>query len=62
MRRGYFKVFEKMMIYRTTKTENPETSLKMIEKVYLDRLMKTEDATEGLKAFIEKRKPTWKDQ
>jgi cyclohexa-1,5-dienecarbonyl-CoA hydratase len=36
--------------------------LKAIEKIYLDQLMKTNDATEGLKAFLEKRKPIWKDQ
>jgi cyclohexa-1,5-dienecarbonyl-CoA hydratase len=36
--------------------------LKTIEKIYLDRLMKTNDAIEGLKAFLEKRKPTWKGQ
>ncbi|MEW6377536.1 MAG: enoyl-CoA hydratase/isomerase family protein [Thermodesulfobacteriota bacterium] len=35
--------------------------LKVIEKIYLDRLMKTNDAIEGLKAFLEKRKPNWKD-
>ena len=35
--------------------------LKVIEKIYLDKLMKTHDAMEGLKAFLEKRKPTWKD-
>ena len=36
--------------------------LKVIEKIYLDRLMKTRDAREGLQAFMEKRKPTWKDE
>ena len=36
--------------------------LKRIERIYLDELMKTEDATEGLKAFLEKRKPVWKDR
>ncbi len=36
--------------------------LKAIEEVYLDQLMKTEDATEGLKAFLEKRTPAWKDR
>jgi cyclohexa-1,5-dienecarbonyl-CoA hydratase len=36
--------------------------LKAIEKIYLDQLMKTNDANEGLRAFLEKRKPTWKDQ
>lgn len=25
--------FEKKMLYRTTKTENPETTIKMVEKV-----------------------------
>ncbi len=33
--------------------------LKGIEKVYLQELMKTRDAEEGLKAFLEKRKPVW---
>ncbi len=35
--------------------------LKAIEKVYLERLMKTNDAIEGLKAFLDKRKPAWRD-
>ncbi|MGQ9646290.1 MAG: enoyl-CoA hydratase/isomerase family protein [Thermodesulfobacteriota bacterium] len=39
-----------------------DQGLKTIEKIYLDRLMKTDDAMEGLKAFLEKRKPTWKDR
>jgi cyclohexa-1,5-dienecarbonyl-CoA hydratase len=30
------------------------------EKIYLEELMKTEDATEGIGAFMEKRKPVWK--
>ena len=34
---NYFDSFEEKMIYRTTKTENPETSLKMVRKV-LQRL------------------------
>ncbi len=32
------------------------------EELYLNRLMKTEDASEGLQAFMEKRKPVWKDR
>ncbi len=36
--------------------------LKSIEKIYLDKLMKTHDAMEGLKSFLEKRKPTWKEE
>lgn len=30
------------------------------EKIYLDELMKSEDAQEGINAFLEKREPTWK--
>jgi len=41
--------------------DDTDKGLKVIEKIYLDRLMKTHDAIEGLKAFLEKRKPTWKD-
>jgi cyclohexa-1,5-dienecarbonyl-CoA hydratase len=42
--------------------DDMDQGLKVIEKIYLDRLMKTHDAIEGLKAFLEKRKPTWKDE
>lgn len=38
-----------------------ESSLKIIEDIYLKELMKTEDAEEGLRAFLEKRKPVWKN-
>jgi cyclohexa-1,5-dienecarbonyl-CoA hydratase len=30
------------------------------ERIYLEELMKTEDAQEGIQAFMEKRKPEWK--
>ncbi len=36
--------------------------LKKVEKLYLEGLMKTADANEGLKAFLEKRKPEWKNE
>jgi cyclohexa-1,5-dienecarbonyl-CoA hydratase len=39
-----------------------EPSLKQIEDIYLDQLMKSHDAQEGLKAFLGKRKPTWKNE
>jgi enoyl-CoA hydratase/carnithine racemase len=39
-----------------------EEALAGSEDLYLNRLMKTEDATEGLQAFMEKRKPVWTDR
>jgi cyclohexa-1,5-dienecarbonyl-CoA hydratase len=39
-----------------------EPSLKIIEDIYLNELMNTADAQEGLKAFLEKRKPDWKNE
>ncbi len=33
-----------------------------VEQLYLDELMKTEDAPEGLSAFLEQRKPVWKNR
>ena len=38
-----------------------EPALTAIEEIYLNELMKTADAQEGLKAFLEKRKPVWKN-
>jgi enoyl-CoA hydratase/carnithine racemase len=43
---------------------NHATSLEALEQVnglYLTQLMQTHDAQEGLKAFLEKRKPNWKN-
>jgi 1,4-dihydroxy-2-naphthoyl-CoA synthase len=34
--------------------------LEEVTGIYINLLMRTEDAVEGLKAFIEKRKPQWK--
>jgi len=42
--------------------DDAEGGLRRIERIYLDELMRTEDATEGLKSFLEKRKPVWKDK
>jgi enoyl-CoA hydratase/carnithine racemase len=32
------------------------------EKLYMGDMMKTEDAAEGLKAFLEKRAPVWRNR
>jgi len=39
-----------------------DSVLMEVEDMYLHELMKTHDATEGIKAFIEKRKPVWRDR
>ncbi|MBI2849076.1 MAG: enoyl-CoA hydratase/isomerase family protein [Chloroflexi bacterium] len=36
--------------------------LQKMETIYFQELMKTEDAHEGLQAFLEKRSPMWKDR
>ncbi len=48
--------------------EHPRTSaerlaaLERVDTLYLTQLMQTADAHEGLNAFLEKRKPQWKNQ
>ena len=34
MRRGYFNMFGRRMAYRTTKSENPEVTEKMVDRVF----------------------------
>ncbi len=36
-------------------------ALQQVNALYLSQVMQTHDAQEGLKAFLEKRKPTWKN-
>jgi cyclohexa-1,5-dienecarbonyl-CoA hydratase len=39
-----------------------EDGLEKIERLYLEELMTSDDAHEGLKAFMEKRPPVWKNK
>ena len=36
--------------------------LPVVERLYLDELMRSRDATEGIRAFTEKRQPRWRDE
>jgi cyclohexa-1,5-dienecarbonyl-CoA hydratase len=53
--------FSKRGIQMGLETSFPE-GLEKIEKMYLEDLMASEDAHEGLEAFMEKRKPDWKNK
>ena len=37
-----------------------QSMLSEVENLYLHELMKTEDAHEGVRSFMEKRKPEWR--
>jgi cyclohexa-1,5-dienecarbonyl-CoA hydratase len=39
-----------------------DSALKAVESLYLNELMKTHDANEGISAFVQKRKPEWRDR
>ncbi len=39
-----------------------KSKLAAVEELYLNKLMKTRDAIEGLNAFLEKRPPKWEDR
>jgi cyclohexa-1,5-dienecarbonyl-CoA hydratase len=39
-----------------------DESLARVENLYLNELMKTDDAREGVRAFMEKRKPAWRNK
>lgn len=69
--KGFVERFKKLsgVILRIAKeatlsglNDDMQRGLKAIERIYLEDMMKTHDATEGLKAFLEKRKPTWKNE
>ena len=39
-----------------------DEALRNVEELYLNELLSTEDAQEGLRAVLERRKPEWKDR
>jgi cyclohexa-1,5-dienecarbonyl-CoA hydratase len=39
-----------------------DEGLAVLEELYHGELMATADAEEGLRAFVEKRKPVWRDR
>ncbi|HEX8620330.1 MAG TPA: enoyl-CoA hydratase/isomerase family protein [Thermoanaerobaculia bacterium] len=45
--------------FRLAQAADFEDRLARVERLYLEELMQTSDANEGLNAFIEKRKPEW---
>ncbi|PYQ31609.1 MAG: enoyl-CoA hydratase [Acidobacteria bacterium] len=46
--------------FRIAQAEDFDERLARVERLYLEELMKTDDATEGLVAFMEKRKAAWR--
>jgi len=48
------------MAFRQSLDTDFKNGLEKVTDIYLSLLMRTEDAIEGLKAFLEKRKPQWK--
>jgi len=45
--------------FRLAQSADFDERLAAVERLYLEELMKTHDANEGLNAFVEKRKPVW---
>jgi cyclohexa-1,5-dienecarbonyl-CoA hydratase len=46
--------------FRLAQADDFDGRLAAVERLYLEELMRTEDATEGLNAFMEKRAPRWR--
>jgi len=46
--------------FRLAQSMDFDERLAAVERLYLEELMKTGDANEGLNAFMEKRKPVWR--
>jgi len=48
--------------FRLAQAADFDERLASVERLYLEELVKTADATEGLNAFLEKREPGWKNR
>jgi cyclohexa-1,5-dienecarbonyl-CoA hydratase len=48
--------------FRIAQAPGFEESLARVERLYLEELVKTSDASEGLNAFLEKRKAVWQNR
>lgn len=46
--------------FRLARRGDLEEKLEAVERLYLEELMRTDDAIEGLDAFVEKRPPVWR--
>ena len=46
--------------FRIAQSADFDERLASVERLYLEELMKSDDANEGLNAFMEKRKPVWR--
>ncbi len=46
--------------FRLAQANDFDERLAIVERLYLEELMRTEDAAEGLNAFLEKRAPRWR--
>ena len=46
--------------FRLAQSADFDERLASVERLYLEELVKTDDATEGLVAFLEKREPRWR--
>ncbi|MHC4660555.1 MAG: enoyl-CoA hydratase/isomerase family protein [Planctomycetota bacterium] len=53
-------ITKRALLAGLTGIEDFNLALRPVEEIYINELMKTEDANEGLKAFMEKRDPVWK--
>ncbi len=41
---------------------DPLAAMDAVNRLFLDTLMKTEDTLEGIRSFVERRRPTWKNR